>query len=115
MTIKLKGSRAHKEKFYAKYATNHTRPRGGDVTLGTLKSMAVIWKKTFGRFLPEHKQARIVDLGCDYGGIVWWLNQAGFSNVLVATSHAEESLKPDAIASDAYQAARAIVGMEKDE
>lgn len=40
---------------------------------------------------------------------------AGCRTVLVATSHAEESLKPDAIAADAYQAARAILGMEKDE
>ena len=71
----------YKDRFYTEYVSTHTLPRKGEVTLATLKDRAVVWGKTFGRFLPENKDARIIDLGCGYGSIVWWLQQAGFGDV----------------------------------
>lgn len=79
--ITLSNGMNNKEEFYAKYVTNHTRPYDGDVTSGSLKGLAPVWEKTFGRFLSENKQARIIDLGCGCGSIVWWLQQAGYTNV----------------------------------
>lgn len=71
----------YKDKFYAKYVSTHLSPYKGKATSDTLKGMAIVWGKIFGRFLPENKSARIIDLGCGYGSIVWWLQKSGFTSV----------------------------------
>lgn len=70
----------YKDRFYTKYVSTHVLPSKGEVTVSTLKGRAVVWQKTFGRFLPQNKNARIIDLGCGYGSIVWWLKRAGFAS-----------------------------------
>jgi len=70
----------YKDKFYTKYETTHVLPRKGAVTTDILKSRSKIWEKTYSKYLPDNKDARIIDLGCGYGSIVWWLQQAGFAN-----------------------------------
>lgn len=70
----------YKDKFYESYVSSHVSPSKGEITPGRVKGMATVWRKIFGRFLPEDKNARIIDLGCGYGSIVWWLKGEGFTN-----------------------------------
>ena len=76
----------YKDKFYTKYVSAHTLPLKGEVTLDVLNGRAIVWEKTFGRFLPENNDAQIIDLGCGYGSIIWWLQQAGFTSAYVLIS-----------------------------
>lgn len=69
---------SYKDELYSKYVSDHISHYKGDVTLNTLKSRAILWKKQFGKFLPEDKNSEIVDLGCGPGTIVWWLHQSGY-------------------------------------
>lgn len=69
---------SYKDKFYISYVSTHLVPRKGEVTLDVLKSRSIHWETTFGRFLPKDKSARIIDLGCGHGSIVWWLHNIGY-------------------------------------
>lgn len=39
-----------------------------------------VWRGQYGKFLPKSRDAKIVDLGCGYGGIVHWLHSAGYKS-----------------------------------
>ena len=82
----------YKDRVYGKYLTTHVIPREGDITPDTLEGRARVWRRTFKRFLPRNRSARLVDLGCGYGSIVWWLQREGFasaSGVDVSTEQVE--------------------------
>jgi len=64
-----------RDKFYAKYVSTHTLPLYGEVGLIEIKKQFPAWQKYFGRFLPQDKNAKIIDLGCGNGGFVYWLQQ----------------------------------------
>ncbi len=70
----------YKEKLYTKYVSGYKSRYEGEVTLNTLKSRAILWRKLFGKFLPADKNAEIIDLGCGPGTIVWWLQRSGYKN-----------------------------------
>ncbi len=42
------------------------------------------------RFLGSDRQARIVDLGCGHGGLLYWLRRAGFQNIQGVDGSAEQ-------------------------
>lgn len=69
----------YKEKLYKNYVSTHILPRKGETTLDIFKSKSVTWQKTFRRFLPEDRNAKIIDAGCGNGSIVWWLQQIGYT------------------------------------
>lgn len=70
----------YKEKLYASYISTHVSPRKGNVTAQVLESRSKQWDRTLRQFLPEDTSANIVDLGCGYGSVVWWMQRAGFRN-----------------------------------
>jgi len=70
----------YRDKFYSKYVSSHTSRLYGEVFLGNIKKQFPVWQKYFGRFLPEDKKAKIIDLGCGNGGFVYWLQQIGYQN-----------------------------------
>jgi 2-polyprenyl-3-methyl-5-hydroxy-6-metoxy-1,4-benzoquinol methylase len=39
-----------------------------------------VWKTYFKKFLPENKNAKIIDVGCGDGGFVCWLSEMGYGN-----------------------------------
>ena len=71
---------SYKDELYTKYVSGYKSHYQEDVTLNTLKSRAILWRRQYGKFLPDNKESEIIDLGCGYGSIVWWLQQSGYKN-----------------------------------
>jgi len=70
----------YKDKFYSKYYFTHVVSREGTASLTQLKQKARYFQRAWLRFLPADRQARIIDVGCGTGSVVWWLQRAGFAN-----------------------------------
>jgi 2-polyprenyl-3-methyl-5-hydroxy-6-metoxy-1,4-benzoquinol methylase len=70
----------YRTRLYSAYTSSHVVPRKGELTEATLRLQSVHWEQTFRDFLPVDRGARIIDVGCGYGSIVWWLHQIGYSH-----------------------------------
>ena len=70
----------YKARLYQSYLADHLTPRKGGATLAALRAKAARWERTVRRFLPAERSARITDLGCGFGSMVWWLQQIGYAN-----------------------------------
>ncbi len=70
----------YKDKFYTKYYSTHVLPRKGTASREQFVQRARYYQKTWSKLLPGDKQAKIIDVGCGNGSLVWWLQQAGFAN-----------------------------------
>lgn len=70
----------YRDKFYSKYVATQTSQLYGEANLENIKKQFVVWQKYFGRFLPENKNAKIIELGCGNGGFVYWLQSLGYTN-----------------------------------
>ena len=69
-----------RDALYKSYVTTHIARRKGIVDLSNLKRHSRGFCQHFGAMLPTNKSARIADLGCGSGGLVWWLRQCGYIN-----------------------------------
>jgi 2-polyprenyl-3-methyl-5-hydroxy-6-metoxy-1,4-benzoquinol methylase len=69
-----------KDRFYQSYASTHVTHRKGEAALDRFRAEFPIWDKHFGALLPESREARILDVGCGRGGMVYWLAQRGYRN-----------------------------------
>ena len=58
---------------YEKYASTQAIECPGEEELGTLCAY-------FGKFLPQEKDAKILDLGCGSGNFIAWLQGLGYTN-----------------------------------
>lgn len=70
-----------KDRFYQSYTSTHVTHRKGEATLDRFRAEFPAWNKHFGRLLPPDREARILDVGCGRGGLVYWLSQSGYRNV----------------------------------
>ncbi len=50
------------------------------MALKTIKKQFPVWRRQYGRFLPKDKSAKILDVGCGNGSIVYWLNNRGYES-----------------------------------
>lgn len=48
------------------------------MNLKEIKKQFPVWKRQYGRFLPKDKSAKILDVGCGNGSIVYWLQGRGY-------------------------------------
>lgn len=71
----------YKDKFYKSYISSHVGSLYGDVSLEKTKKELFVWRAYFGKFLPENKDIKILDLGCGKGEFVYWLKEMGFKYV----------------------------------
>lgn len=69
-----------KDRFYRSYTSTHVTGRKGEATLARFQHEFATWDKHFGRLLPSDREARILDVGCGRGGLVYWLQQRGYQN-----------------------------------
>ncbi len=71
----------YRDKFYSKYISSHTAHLYSEPTLTEIKRQFPILQRYFWKFLPKDKDVKIIDLGCGYGGLVYWLQEFGYSNI----------------------------------
>jgi 2-polyprenyl-3-methyl-5-hydroxy-6-metoxy-1,4-benzoquinol methylase len=69
-----------KDRFYHSYVSTHITHRKGEATLDRLRGDFPVWDNHFGGLLPTDRDARILDVGCGHGGLVYWLSQRGYRN-----------------------------------
>lgn len=70
----------YRKKLYSNYISTHTSHLYGEVSLNRIRKQFPIWRKYFAKFLPQDKEAKILDLGCGQGGFVYWLQTLGYKN-----------------------------------
>ena len=70
----------YREKLYSAYVSSHTAHLYGEASIDDIYRQFPVWKKYFGRFLPEDKNKEILDIGCGNGGFVYFLQSIGFLN-----------------------------------
>ena len=71
---------SYKDEFYEKYFSTHILHRKGKPTLDRFRRWAFYFEKRWRGFFPKDKKARIIDVGCGQGYLVWWLQSTGFVN-----------------------------------
>lgn len=71
----------YKERLYNTYLSNHFSEIRS-VSLSDLKRSQYIFKIYYKRFLPELKTARILDVGCGYGPLLYFLREESYEDVL---------------------------------
>jgi 2-polyprenyl-3-methyl-5-hydroxy-6-metoxy-1,4-benzoquinol methylase len=71
---------SYKNNFYQKYYSTHIVARKGEVTLEEFASRTKYFQQRWSIFFPANKDARIIDIGCGNGSLVWWLQQSGYRN-----------------------------------
>lgn len=69
----------YKPKFYAKYVSTHNARLFGKLTADAASGFFPVFSGHYARFLPADKKARILDLGCGNGALIYWLQSIGFS------------------------------------
>ncbi len=67
-------------RFYSHYVTDHTSHLYGQVTVEGIRKQFPVWKKYFGKFLPDRRDADILEIGCGYGGFLYFLQTLGYQN-----------------------------------
>ena len=70
---------SYKDKFYARYYSTHVVPRKGATSQVQLEQRARYYQRDWSKLLPTNKQAKIIDIGCGNGSMVWWLQKIGYA------------------------------------
>ena len=70
----------NRDKLYSNYVSTHTIHLYGEASIEGIKRQFPVWKRYYGRFLPENKNAKILDAGCGNGGFIYWLQEMGYVN-----------------------------------
>ena len=68
----------YRDKFFTKYVSGHTYHLYGEISLEDIRNQFQAWSAYFGKILPLEREARILDIGCGDGGLVYWLQSAGY-------------------------------------
>jgi len=53
-----------------------------ELNAGAEKHMIALYRHNYKKFLPENKQARILEIGCGMGNLLLFLGQEGYANFL---------------------------------
>jgi 2-polyprenyl-3-methyl-5-hydroxy-6-metoxy-1,4-benzoquinol methylase len=80
----------YRERLYRHYASEHTSHLYGAASLKSIEAQFPVWDAYFGAWLPQKKDAKILDVGCGDGGFVHWLHAKGFSGAAGIDVSAEQ-------------------------
>lgn len=72
----------YKKSIYKSYHSYHTKDLYGPTSLDKIKSQFPVYEYYFGKYLPADMNAKIIDLGCGSGELVYWLNTKHYGNVI---------------------------------
>lgn len=67
--------------FYARYAETHLDAREGEMSASRLRSRSALMRKLYRHVVPTDRSAKILDVGCGFGAIVFWLQSDGYDDV----------------------------------
>jgi len=68
----------YKQRFFERYVSTHTGHRDGATTLKQFQQRAAYFQQRWSGFFPAARSARILDVGCGNGSLVWWLQRSGY-------------------------------------
>lgn len=68
----------YRSRFYELYRSTHLAHRGKPATRKAFAKRYGKWDRQIGPYLPEDRQAAILDCGCGNGQIVAWLRDRGY-------------------------------------
>lgn len=66
---------------YDSYFDSHLE-RSRQVSPKSLERSRMIYQKLLRKFLPPHREAKILDIGCGYGNFIYFLKKAGYESVI---------------------------------
>lgn len=72
----------YKQEIYDGYVTTHTEHLYGKNSLKKIINHFPSWNYYYGEFLPNQREAKILDIGCGDGGFVYWLNSIGYEQAI---------------------------------
>jgi 2-polyprenyl-3-methyl-5-hydroxy-6-metoxy-1,4-benzoquinol methylase len=70
----------YREKLYSTYVSDNTGHNYGESSIRAVENQFPVWKKYYGRFLPDDRAAHVLELGCGDGGFVHYLRSTGYKN-----------------------------------
>lgn len=71
----------YRDRFFARYAETHLNAREGVMSAARLRSRSALMRKLYGHVVPADRTAKILDVGCGLGAIVYWLQTNGYEDV----------------------------------
>jgi cyclopropane fatty-acyl-phospholipid synthase-like methyltransferase len=71
----------YRDRIYEHYVSAHDKPLA-PITIEGFKPREALMKKLISDHFPPDKQAKIVDLGCGHGTLVYFARQAGYQDVI---------------------------------
>ncbi|HVA01272.1 MAG TPA: class I SAM-dependent methyltransferase [Terriglobia bacterium] len=80
MTASLETPTSHLDRIYAGYADarpHHPAPASAE---DLIRGKEVVFRKFFGPLFPAQKDAAILDIGCGYGELLYFLQREGYTN-----------------------------------
>lgn len=72
---------SYKAAIYQQYVKFHNAHILGDISIEKFRANFPINDFYWNKFLPQEKQAAILEIGCGDGGLVYWLQQKGYQQV----------------------------------
>ena len=80
----------YRSRIYQRYASAWSQPLAPESVAG-LRPYAPALRKVIRQYFPEHRDARILDLGCGHGAFIYFIREAGYANV-VGVDHSSEQI-----------------------
>jgi 2-polyprenyl-3-methyl-5-hydroxy-6-metoxy-1,4-benzoquinol methylase len=70
---------AFKDDLYRDYVATHLLPRKSAPTIQAFEAEGRTWRRQFAGWLPADTRVPILDVGCGWGKVVWWLQHEGYA------------------------------------
>ncbi len=70
----------YKEKIYQNYISSHTKNLFLPKSIKEIENRFYIFNGYYRKYLPQDKNAAIIDIGCGIGELVFWLKRNGYKN-----------------------------------
>jgi len=104
-----------RERIYQSYYRVHVAPRKGNLTPQRLEKIGLSFDDHFGKFLPQDKDAAIIDIGCGVGTLVHWLHSRGYERARGVDTSADvvKMARRMGIRNVIHADARDLVGTER--
>lgn len=70
----------YRERLYGRYISTHFGEHR-EISVDGLERQLPVLRRYFGHLLPKDKTANILDIGCGYGALLYFLRKEGYVNV----------------------------------